>query len=89
MSDTQQFKTPIYVRNSTKAYYNRVRNDPEKYQIYLEKRSKYQKCYYTKKQLNLFTEKFENCEEDKKEFYKNKIDFYKNKLEKYQQEKTI
>ena len=41
MSDTQQFKTPVYIRNSTKAYYNRVRNDPEKYQIYLDQKKIY------------------------------------------------
>lgn len=88
MSDTQQFKTPIYIRNSTKAYYHRVRNDPVKYQVYLEKRSAYQKCYYTKKQLKLYSDKFNNCEDDKKELYQSKIDLYKDKLDKFETEKN-
>lgn len=46
MSDStskQNYKTPSYVRKASNNYYNKMKEDPEKYKAYLEKRRIYQR----------------------------------------------
>lgn len=79
--EQKQFKTPEYVRKSVKAYYSRVKSDPVKYQDYCDKRASYQKSYYYKKQMKIFRDKYENCEEEKKTYFENKIKYYQDKYD--------
>lgn len=39
----QNYKTPSYVRKASSNYYNKLKQDPEKYKAYLEKRRIYHK----------------------------------------------
>jgi len=42
-------KTPTYIRNASRNYYNKIKNDPVKYAEYCEKKRNYQREYYHKK----------------------------------------
>lgn len=84
MSETQ-YKTPAYIRKSVLAYYERVKDDPEKYSQYVAKRSSYQKSYYHKKMVKKFTNLLENTnDENQITLYENKIQYHTDKYEEYE-----
>ena len=67
-------KTPIYIRNASNRYYNKIKNDPVKYAEYCEKKRNYQRSYYAKKKkeqkekkLKLIQEQTEQKDSTEKE----------------------
>ena len=50
-TDSRKNKTKIYTLNAVKAYYNRMKNDEEKYKKHLEYMKEYMKKRYHHKKL--------------------------------------
>jgi hypothetical protein len=53
----QNYKTPSYVRKASNNYYNKMKEDPEKYKAYLEKRRMYQRKKKAEKEKKDLEEK--------------------------------